>query len=188
MQPWGLVSFRGRWYLVGHDDQRGEQRTFRLSRIDGQVRMVGRPGTVRPPAGIDLLAEVANTVERPSDRTATVRMRSGRGAGLRRTAIGSVEDRDAPGWDRVTIPLGGLWDTARRIAEQGPDAVAEEPADLVTAVIRLLTGTRQAVAGAAGRVPQQGGERAIDPEPRLAPSPGGDRTAEPDPAGLGWPS
>ncbi|HYN71386.1 MAG TPA: WYL domain-containing protein, partial [Nakamurella sp.] len=188
VQPWGLVSFRGRWYLVGHDDQRGEQRTFRLSRIDGQVRMVGRPGTVRPPVGIDLLAEVANTVERPSDRTATVRMRSGRGAGLRRTAIGSVEDRDAPGWDRVTIPLGGLWDTARRIAEQGPDAVAEQPADLVAAVIRLLTGTRQAVAGAAGRVPQQGGARAIDPEPRLAPSPGTDRSAEPDPAGLGWPS
>ena len=194
VQPWGLVSFRGRWYLVGHDDQRGEQRTFRLSRIDGHVRTVGRAGTVRPPAGIDLLAEVANTVERPADRTATVLMRSGRGAGLRRTAIGSVEDPDAPGWDRLTIPLGGLWDTARRIAEQGPDAVAEEPADLVTAVVRLLTGTRQAVVGAAGAdgaagpVPQQAGERPVDAEPRLAPSPGTDRSAEPDPAGLGWPS
>ncbi|HEY5117440.1 MAG TPA: WYL domain-containing protein [Nakamurella sp.] len=188
VQPWGLVSFRGRWYLVGHDDHRGEQRTFRLSRIDGQVRTVGRPGTVRPPAGIDLLAEVANTVERPSDRTATVRMRFGRGAGLRRTATGSVEDRDAPGWDRVTIPLGGLWDTARRIAEQGPDAVVEEPADLVTAVVRLLTGTRQALAGTTGRVPQQRGEHALDAEPRLAPSPGADRSAEPDPAGPGWPS
>ncbi len=187
VQPWGLVSFRGRWYLVGHDDHRGEQRTFRLSRIDGQVRTVGRAGTVRPPAGIDLLAEVANTVERPSDRTATVRMRSGRGAGLRRTAISSVEDRDALGWDRVTIPLGGLWDTARRIAEQGPDAVVEEPADLVTAVVRLLTGTRQAMAGAAGRIPQQGGD-ALDAEPRLAPLPGAEHSAHHDPAGLGWPS
>ena len=200
VQPWGLVSFRGRWYLVGHDDQRDDQRTFRLSRIDGRVRAAGRPGTVRPPAGIDLLAEVAGSVERPADRTATVRMRSGRGAGLRRTAIGSVEYPDAPGWDLVTIPLAGLWDTARRIAEQGPDAVAEEPADLVTAVIRLLTGTRQAVAAAAGTVPRQGGKARLDPgldpgldaspgfdpAPRFDTSPWPDRTTEPDPAG--WPS
>jgi len=99
-----------------------------------------------------------------------------------------VEYPDAPGWDRVTIPLGGLWDTARRIAEQGPDAVAEEPADLVTAVVRLLTGTRQAVVGATARVPQQPGGRPVDAEPRLVPSPGTDRSAETDSAGLGWPS
>ena len=87
LQPWGLVSFRGRWYVVGHDVKRGERRTFRLSRIAGPVKTVGRAGAVRPPAGVDLLAEVAASVERPADRTATVRIRSGRAAGLRRTAM-----------------------------------------------------------------------------------------------------
>jgi hypothetical protein len=40
-----------------------------------------------------------------------------------------------------------LWDTARRIAGHGPDVVVEEPADLVDATIRLLTGTQKALAG-----------------------------------------
>jgi proteasome accessory factor B len=141
LQPWGLVSFRGRWYVIGHDVDRAERRTFRLSRIAGSVKAVGRAGAVTPPDGIDLLGEVAATVERPADRTATVRVRPGRAAGLRRSALASRESADVPGWDRVTIPLGHLWDTARRIAANGPDVVVEEPADLVDATVRVLTGT-----------------------------------------------
>ena len=148
LQPWGLVSFRGRWYVTGNDEERGERRTFRLSRIAGAVKAVGRAGAVRPPEGVDLLAEVATTVERPADRTATVRIRPGRAAGLRRSAIASQESADAPGWDRVTLPLGHLWDTARRIATNGPDVVVEEPADLVDATVRVLTGTLEELAGA----------------------------------------
>jgi len=151
VQPWGLVSFRGRWYLVGHDDLRNEKRTFRLSRIAGPVKAGGRAGAVHPPAGIDLLAEVAASVEPSSDRTATLRVRSGRAAGLRRTAVRSVPSEGTAGWDRVTINLGSLWDTARRITAQGPDVVVEEPADLLAAVVRLLSGTREAMVGPASR-------------------------------------
>jgi proteasome accessory factor B len=158
LQPWGLVSFRGRWYVVGHDVKRGERRTFRLSRISGPVKNVGRAGAVHPPEGVDLLAEVAASVERPPDRTATVRIRSGRAAGLRRTAMTSQDSVDAPGWDRVTLPLGSLWDTARRIAGHGPDVVVEEPADLVDATVHLLTGTRRTIA----RPTQQPTTEALD--------------------------
>jgi len=150
LQPWGLVSFRGRWYVIGYDEKRGERRTFRLSRITGQVKAVGRTGAVRPPAGVDLLADVAASVERPADRVATVRIRSGRAAGLRRTALAAQEAADAPDWDRVTLPLGHLWDTARRIAGHGPDVVVEEPADLVDATVRLLTGTQKTLAEIGG--------------------------------------
>ncbi len=44
VQPWGVVSARGRWYVVGHDSDRGEPRLFRLSRIVGDVATEGRPG------------------------------------------------------------------------------------------------------------------------------------------------
>ena len=145
LQPWGLVSFRGRWYVVGYDVKRAERRTFRLSRISGPVKNVGRAGAVHPPDGVDLLAEVAASVERPADRTATVRIRSGRAAGLRRTAMTEQDSGDVTGWDRVTLPLGSLWDTARRIAGHGPDVIVEEPADLVDATVRLLTGTRRTI-------------------------------------------
>jgi hypothetical protein len=54
----------------------------------------------------------------------------------------------------VRMPFAHLWDTARMIAEQGPDVLVVEPADLREAVIRLLVGARSsdgpALTGAAG--------------------------------------
>ena len=44
LQPWGVVCWRGRWYVVGHDLDRGATRCFRLSRIVGAVRPTGRAG------------------------------------------------------------------------------------------------------------------------------------------------
>lgn len=159
LQPWGLVSFRGRWYVIGHDEVRGDRRTFRLSRIAGAVRPVGPSAAVRPPDGIDLLAAVAASVRRPvTDRRATLRVRSGVGAGLRRTAV-SVTPVDArPGWDRLIVPLGPLWETARQLAGHGPDVVVEEPADLVDATVRLLTGTLASVRTATGPLAHRAAE------------------------------
>jgi proteasome accessory factor B len=53
VEPWGVVSYRGRWYLVGHDRDRDDVRCFRLSRIEGEVTATGARGAVtrrRPPA------------------------------------------------------------------------------------------------------------------------------------------
>lgn len=37
--PWAMVCRRGGWYLVGHDEVAGAERTFRLSRVRGKVRL-----------------------------------------------------------------------------------------------------------------------------------------------------
>ncbi|NUO96637.1 MAG: WYL domain-containing protein, partial [Nonomuraea sp.] len=37
VEPWGVVSRRGRWYLAGFDRDRDAPRAFRLSRITGPV-------------------------------------------------------------------------------------------------------------------------------------------------------
>ena len=50
LQPWGVVRFSGRWYAVGLDTDRGEERVFRLSRVVGPAKAVGNPGAVRDPA------------------------------------------------------------------------------------------------------------------------------------------
>lgn len=54
--PYGLVSRRGGWYLVGLDLDRHSVRTFRLSRIRGKVSLA-TPGETAPeyhvPAGFD---------------------------------------------------------------------------------------------------------------------------------------
>src|SRR5436190_2177102 len=52
VEPWGVVSWRGRWYLVGHDRDRDAPRCFRVSRIVGGVRNAGRPGAFRRPEGV----------------------------------------------------------------------------------------------------------------------------------------
>ena len=43
VEPWGVVTERGRWYLVGHDRDRDDTRVFRLSRIGAEVTPSGRP-------------------------------------------------------------------------------------------------------------------------------------------------
>ena len=149
VQPWGLVSYKGRWYLVGFDTDRAARRTFRLSRIAGRVKPVGRIGVASVPAGLDLLALVAGSVELPAGRSTTLLIKPGSSAGLRRRATSS-DSAATPeldpvgrhtGWDVVTMPFAHLWDTARMIAGQGPDVVVVEPPDLREAVIRLLLGS-----------------------------------------------
>src|SRR5690606_23103184 len=59
LQPWGVVCWRGRWYVVGHDLDRDATRCFRLSRVVGPVRPTGPTDAFTPPPELDLLSYVA---------------------------------------------------------------------------------------------------------------------------------
>jgi proteasome accessory factor B len=48
VEPWGLTSKRGHWYVVGFDRDRGALRAFRADRIDGDVE-VGEAGAFEVP-------------------------------------------------------------------------------------------------------------------------------------------
>jgi proteasome accessory factor B len=52
VDPWGILFRRGHWYVVGHDHDRGERRSFRVDRIDGDVD-AGPPGAFEPPARLE---------------------------------------------------------------------------------------------------------------------------------------
>ncbi|MGH3755481.1 MAG: helix-turn-helix transcriptional regulator [Pseudonocardiaceae bacterium] len=148
LEPWGVVSWRGRWYVVGHDRDRQATRCFRISRIVGPVRTVGPPGAVRRPEGVDLLKIVAGSAEPPPvAHTARLWLADGRAHGLRRhaTVLGSMTVDGVCG-DLVVVQLPGYDVAARWIAGLGPDAVVVEPAELADAVrARLL-----AAAGSVG--------------------------------------
>ena len=62
VEPWGVVTARGRWYLVGHDRDRDATRIFRLSRIGADVKPSGRTGAVTRPDGVDLRAIVEQAI------------------------------------------------------------------------------------------------------------------------------
>lgn len=148
LEPWGVVSWRGRWYAVGHDRDREDTRCFRVSRICGPVRTVGPPGAVRRPDGVDLLGIVAGSADPgPVPHTARLWLADGRAQGLRRRAtVLSRLTVDGVEGDLVAVELPGTDVASRWIAGHGPDALVVEPPVLADAVRdRLL-----AAAGKAG--------------------------------------
>jgi proteasome accessory factor B len=186
LEPWALTSRGGWWYVVGRDVDRGASRAFRLSRIQGAVK-AGAAGSFEVPEQVDADAMVGPPAV-VDGRTAVLRVREGRGAGLRLRAHtlattpagpaleprGTVPDPDHPGWDRLELPVGDLWSLAEQVASHGADVVALGPPDLREAVVRLLTGAATAVPGsgrraAATRVPARTAARTVPPPGRTTP-------------------
>jgi predicted DNA-binding transcriptional regulator YafY len=48
LQPWGLLARDGWWYLVGFEAAVGDQRTFRVDRIEGRVEIDSEVSFERP--------------------------------------------------------------------------------------------------------------------------------------------
>lgn len=141
LEPWGVVSWRGRWYVVGHDRERGAPRCFRLSRIVGEVRPVGRAGQVRRPEDVDLMQFVAAFGGDGSRQSTPVRLwvAEGRAAGVRRRAavVGSLE-LDGDRGDLLELELAYPDTAAGWIAGYGPDVVVLEPEVLAKSVRERL--------------------------------------------------
>jgi proteasome accessory factor B len=149
LEPWGIVSRHGRWYVVGHDRDRAATRVFRLSRIAGEVRPIGSPGEVTVPAGLDFRDEVAALVPPQQTRSAVVCARAGSGLALRRRATATREGAGPDGWDELTVPFADADVLAEEVTGFGPDVRVLEPAEVRDAVVRRLHG----VLAANGAVP-----------------------------------
>jgi predicted DNA-binding transcriptional regulator YafY len=52
LEPWGLSSKRGHWYVVGHDRDRDAPRAFRVDRLDAEPEL-GPDGGFEPPDAVD---------------------------------------------------------------------------------------------------------------------------------------
>ena len=139
VEPWGIVSWHGRWYLVGHDRDRGATRVFRLSRITGDVVTVGAPGEVTVPEGADVRREVARFAGEQNPRgLARVRVRVGSAGFLRRQATSEASDGD--GWDVLEVPMADADQFADGVVGLGAAAVVLEPAEARAAVVARLQG------------------------------------------------
>ena len=140
VEPWGVITEKGRWYLVGHDRDRDATRTFRLSRIGAGVTPIGSTGAVTRPKDVDLREIVAKAVgDAPTGVQAQVWVAEGRATALRRagTSVGPrpVNGRDG---DVIDVDIGTTGQLARDIAGYAADAVVLEPATLRDEVLSLL--------------------------------------------------
>ena len=140
LQPWGVVRFSGRWYAVGWDTDRQDERIFRLSRVLGAARLDGEPGSYRIPPGTDVRAIAERLAPTAPSEPATVLVRPGAGPLLRRRATEVTEGvvgPDGEEWDRLTLPKG-TW-TNEEMLSLGPDLVVEAPQSLRDDVVARLT-------------------------------------------------
>ena len=145
VEPWGVVTAMGRWYLVGHDRDRDATRIFRLSRIGPDVKALGPHKAVTRPDGVDLRAIVDQAIgETSSGGQARVWVADGYATALRR-AGNSVERRTIGGRDGEVIELdvSALDRLAREVAGYGADALVLEPISLREDVVSRLTAQAQ---------------------------------------------
>jgi proteasome accessory factor B len=170
VEPWAVASHSRWWYLVARDRDRDDVRVFRLSRIQGPIRRIGRAGCYEIPADLDPVAAVAGQPGPIDGRIATLRVRAGRGATLRRrastsptgttpigtTPIGTTATAPDPsarseppttpvsagdgGWELLQVPVGEVEWLADEVASHGADVVVESPPDLREAVVQRLRG------------------------------------------------
>ena len=142
VEPWGVLTERGRWYLVGHDRDRDATRVFRLSRIGAEVTPIGPAAAVTRPVGVDLRKIVAEAVaEVPTGQQATVWVADGRATALRRAGR-SIGPRQLTGraGEVIELDIGSTDRLVREITGYGADAVVLEPATLREDVLTRLRG------------------------------------------------
>lgn len=138
VHPWALTSWHGRWYLTGHDLDRDAPRVFRLDRVDGTVRATGRPDAYEVPVEHDPRAMITTATGEDEGATAVrVALRPGTGHQIRRRGQ-VLEQRGPHGWEVLELTVGSLRPVIEEVAGLGPDAIALEPAELVTGVLKAL--------------------------------------------------
>jgi proteasome accessory factor B len=145
LEPWGVVRYSGRWYAVGHDQHRGEERVFRLSRVHGTARKVGQPGKYEIPAGVDIRAVARRLAPAPTVESATLLLRQGAGYAFRRSAelleTGVTGPDGSDAWDRVVVRGGA--DLAGEVLAHAVDVFVEHPVALRESVIARLAAEAQ---------------------------------------------
>ncbi len=169
MNPYALRLDDGNWYVVGHDLDRGTVRTFKVSRIRGDIRFATRrERDFRTPADFDV---ESHRIPRPWQIGETV--------GKARIAVSG----DTAWWvERTLADAGrvedGVFETdfsnvellAGWVLRQNGRAVPLEPEELVDAVV---DGLARIGAGHEGGAPSVAGPKRSDPRHPLPERPSG---------------
>ncbi|MDP9416405.1 MAG: YafY family transcriptional regulator [Actinomycetota bacterium] len=144
VDPYGLVFHSGRWYVSGHDHDRGEVRTFRLDRVRSAR---ATPRSFEPPAEFDAGAHVlAGLAAVPYAHEVSVVLHADVSEVRRRLppAFGTLTE--VPGGVRLVARAERLDGMAQLLAGLGWRFCVERPEELRVEV-RALAGRLAADAG-----------------------------------------
>lgn len=142
VEPYSLVHRRGHWYVVGRDCDADQVRTFKVSRIVGEV--TPGEGSFERPVGFDPRAHVRTDEWIPSEEIpeiATVRF-SERVAWWARQSLPADRLRDAPaGAVDVEWPIGGFDALVSGLVWWGDDVEVLSPPAARAHLVERLTGS-----------------------------------------------
>lgn len=138
VEPWGLGSRFGQWYLVGFDRGRGAKRIFRLSRMSTALTVVAS-SSFEPPEGFNARAELDSLNELPVQK-AVLDVDKDRLLALRKRSVVTEQSQVDQQRDRVAVDFRDPEQLAEELASYGPHVKVAEPAELRAAVVRRLKG------------------------------------------------
>ena len=128
---YGVQARKSHWYLIGLDTEKDAIRNFRVDRIQGEVKPIGKSQSYVIPPSFEI-AELEPAIETP---LAVLHVRPGAGYQLRRMAT-TVETADD--WDLLEVPIFDLAFITSLVLWHGEDVIVSSPPQLRSAVISSL--------------------------------------------------
>ena len=128
---YGVQARKSHWYLIGLDTEKDAIRNFRVDRIQGEIKPIGKSQSYVIPPSFEI-AELEPAIETP---LAVLQVRPGAGYQLRRMAT-TVETADD--WDLLEVPIFDLAFITSLVLWHGEDVIVSSPPQLRHAVISSL--------------------------------------------------
>lgn len=132
IDPFGLYTSEGFWYLVGREAD--EIKSFKLIRIDGKIKLEGKPGAYIKPDGFDL-SEFLNKSKNEELFIAQVYVRREQAYALR-SKYECTEVNDE--WDLMEIPYTYEQEIIENLLWHGSNVVVVSPGDLRAKVLSKI--------------------------------------------------
>ena len=132
VDPYGIATRNGHWYLVGFDHKREGVRIFRLDRIDGDISKASKGKAYEIPKDFDLGAQLSGA---DSLVTSHLDIRKGKAHVLRHMAI-NIEDLGE--WDRISVSYPDVERMLKLVLWHGADAKVISDDGLRAGVIQAL--------------------------------------------------
>ena len=139
LEPWGLTSSKGRWYVIGRDVDRKAPRMFKLSRILDVPRRVSRGQAYALPDDLDLRSLARTLLPRAPTAEAVLALRAGKAPTLRRRGRRVPTQQALPGgFETYAVGFADLRTLADEVTQHAADVVVVDPPELREAVIGSL--------------------------------------------------
>ncbi len=132
LNPYGVATRSGLWYLIGFDTDRAEERTFRLDRVRDEIKLFKKSIQYEIPAGFDIEKSLGQT---GAQELAVIDVRKGKAQILRQLALEIADNNE---WDRLTIEFSDLSTIVDLILWHGDDVFLIEPKSIKLAIIKAL--------------------------------------------------